>query len=276
MARTGTTIWLVLGIGAALLLIVALIYGPDLYRKGESIVAPIMELSKSDQALNDLDAELPFTEPADGVVDEARLMTFLEIRRQLLQPYAKYREVENRIERKQQGDFEAAGEVLAVMTEVFDAQIDVLRQHGMSVAEFRWFEFAVYDNWLEEVEQTELSGAALEYASEVREMARGDMDFIDQLQRSHGSSAALAAMRDRLSARLEQIDRPSTPVVEGVPPENGELFWAHRETIAELRLDEYNTVHTRLRQGTSAGVNVTIDSSATDVDTGEDIHSQTD
>lgn len=259
MARTGTTIWIVLGIGAALLLAVALIYGPDLYRKGESIVAPIMELSKSEKALSQLDAELPFTEPADGLVSEDRLTAFFEVRRRLIPHYQSFETIEARLERNRQEDFETAGEVLDAVTGIFEAQIAILREQGMSPAEFRWLEFTVYDGWLDKVEQAELSGASLAWFSEIRNLTTEDLAFVDELRRAHGPSPALDAVRQRLRARLDEVDEPAAPTVDGVPAENGELFWRHRETIAELKLDEYGDMHSRLRQGSGAGVTIRID-----------------
>jgi len=264
MARTGTTIWIVLGIGAALLLAVALIYGPDLYRKGESIVAPIMELTRSEEALSQLNAELPFTEPADGLVAEERLAAFFEVRRRLIPHYQSFEIIENRIERSQQEDFETAGEVLDAVTGTFDAQIAILREEGMSPAEFRWLEFAVYDGWLDKVEQAELGGSSLANTSEMRNLTTEDLAFVDGLRQTYGPSPALDAVHERLTARLAQVDAPAAPAVEDVPPANGELFWRHRETIAELKLDEYDDMHSRLRQGSGAGVTIKIDGDKAD------------
>jgi hypothetical protein len=259
MTRTGATVWTILGIVAAILLMLGLIYGPELYRKGESIVAPIMELTRSEKMIAELNAELPFTAPEDGLASEDRLLIFFDVRRQLIPHYEAYKAVEQQIERRQQEDLETVGQVLGTVTDVFDAQINTLRERGMSPAEFRWYELEVYDGWLDRVEQAERSSGALAYASELREMTSADLAFVDRLRSRHGSSAALTAVRERLTARLEMVNQPSAPAIDGVAPENNALYWQHRETIAELTLDQHGEMHSRLRQGSSKdGVTINI------------------
>ncbi len=253
MTRTGATVWTIVGIVVAILLMLGLIYGPELYRKGESIVAPILELSRSEKVLAELNAELPFTAPEDGRASEDRLLVFFEVRRQLIPHYEAYKVVEKKIERSQQEDLETVGQVLGTVTDVFDAQISTLRELGMSPAEFRWYELEVYDGWLVKMELAELSSSTLVNASELREMTSEDLAFVDQLRSRHGSSASLTAVRERLTARLEEVNQPSAPVLDGIAPENSALYWQHRETIAELKLDQHGEMHSRLRQGSSKG-----------------------
>jgi hypothetical protein len=257
MTRTGGIVWIVLGIVAAILLMLGLIYGPDLYRKGESIVAPIMQLTKLDEATDELNKAFPFTPPEDGLASEERLLVFLDVRRQLIPHYEAWLVVERGIGRTGQEDFETAGRVLGSVTDVYEAQIETLRQLSMSPAEFRWLEIQVYDGWLDKVEATEMSGPSLATASEAREMALADLEFVDQQSSRHGSSSALTAVRERLAARLAALDNPSAPEIEGVAPENDALFWRHREAIAELKLEEHQEMHRRLREG-SDGVHINI------------------
>ena len=257
MTRTGGTIWVILGIVAAILLMLGLIYGPDLYRKGESIVAPIMQLTKLDEAMNELDAALTFTPPDNGLASEERLLVFLEVRRQLLPHYEKWMAIEKQVERSGQEDFQTAGHVLGSVTDVFDAQIDTLRELGMSPTEFRWYEFAVYDGWLDEVELIQATGSSLAHTGEISDMIRGDLAFVDQQITRHGSSPALSAVRERLAARLDATDNPPALEIDGVAPENSALFWGHREAIAQLKLDQHNDIHSRLRNG-SDGVHINI------------------
>jgi hypothetical protein len=264
MARTGTTIWLVLGIGVAILLVLGLIYGPDLYRKGESIVAPIMELTKSEEAIEALNADLPFTEPEDGLATEERLTAVLEIRRQLKPHYEEWMAVQRQIERRGQEDFEAAGAVLDKVSDLYNTQIDVLRANEMSQNEFRWYETSVYDEWLTAVEAAEWSSAQLAAASEIREMTEADLAFVDELRSRHGTSKALDTVQERLNERMAALDDPPAPELEGVPAGNSELYWRHREAIAELTLAEHDEMHRRLRLEKNPGVNIKINRSKSD------------
>jgi len=258
MTRSGTTVWTILVIIGAILLMLGLIYGPDLYRKGESIVAPVMELVKSEEAIKALNAELPFAPPEDGLASEERLLAFLEIRRQLVPAYEAWLTVEKRLERSGEGDFDMAGEVLGQVTDVFDAQIDALREQGMSPVEFRWYEFEVYDGWLDKVEAAQLSGTALASAGEIRELTAGDLEFLEELERRHGRSTALSAMKTHFTDRLALLDEPDAPVLDDVAPENSDLFWRHREAIAGLKLEEHQDLHGRLREGSKGGLKINI------------------
>ena len=69
--------------------------------------------------------------------------------------------------------------------------------------------------------------------------------------------SAPVAVRERLAARLAAIDNPPAPEIEGGGPENNALFWRHREVIAELKLEEHQEMHRRLREG-SDGVHINI------------------
>lgn len=257
MTRTGGTIMIILGIIVAILVMLGLIYGPELYRTGESIVAPIMELTRLDEAVDQLNTELPFAPPDDGLANEERLLVFFEVRRQLIPHYEKWQATEKQVERSGTEDLETAGNVLGSVTDVFYAQIDTLRGLGMSQTEFQWYEFAVYDGWLDKVEAIDMSGSSLAVTTEISEITSSDLQFVDQLRQQHGSSPALTAVHQRLSQRLEQLGNPAAPEIDGVLPENSALFWQHREAIAELKLDEHNDMHSRLRGG-SDNVNINI------------------
>jgi hypothetical protein len=148
-----------------------------------------------------------------------------------------------------------AKRVLEATRSVFAAQIDTLRGRAMSPIEFRWLEEEVYDRWLEKITSA-VDPPGL--VSRIREMTDDDLAFIDQLERRHGASPAVRAMRERLEARVEGLAGGPPPTVEGVAQANAELFWRHRAEIEALRLDGYSSLHSALRQGSADRIQVRV------------------
>ena len=146
--------WVILGAVLAVVLGLVVVFGPGLYRKGKGVVAPIVEMARSDDAVQALNQELPFSPPADGRVDEERLLVFLAVRRELLSLYERWDETVATIDEGQGGDsWEDATVVLEETRRVFRAQVELLREHRMSPAEFRWLEERVYDTWWDDLSE---------------------------------------------------------------------------------------------------------------------------
>ncbi|MEE4272405.1 MAG: hypothetical protein V2I67_12070 [Thermoanaerobaculales bacterium] len=253
MSRTSNVVLSLIGVVLAILFAIAAIWGPGFYRKSKALVEPIVEITRSEERLAELDAELPFTEPVDGVVDDARFQAFLDVRRTLLPHYREWEDLERTLEGGEE-NWEAALEALEGVRELMEVQIDTLRTAGMSPAEFIWLEDLAYENWFAAVShrvEESIGDAA------VREATAADLQLLAELERRHGSSAALRSLGDHLRGRLEALENPGAPTVEGVAPETSELFWAHRKELSELDLRAYSEMH-RIIRG-SDNVNIQID-----------------
>jgi hypothetical protein len=254
MPRSAASVtWTIIGAVATILLGLAVVFGPHLYREGRQMVAPIVDLSKAEEELAALDRRAAFTPPADGRIAADRLATFLAVRRDLLPCYQRWAETTKRVERTKPGDsWQAAKEVLGVTREVFTAQNTALQSHHMSRAEFRWLEEQVYDGWLDH----QAVAAAADADRRLREVTEEDIGYLRDLRARYGSSRAL----DELARHLDERLRGLPPTAQAAPDEgpNDQLLREHHDEIAALRLDEFSDLHTRLRQGHHRGVTVRV------------------
>jgi hypothetical protein len=141
---TGTKVAIGCGIAvvAGGVVLAAVVFGGLWWAKGKAEQftgheARIEELKKKANAV-------PFTEPADGVVREDRLVKFLEIRRRLFDVYAKHKDELEAMNKKKQADFSDVTRGLGVLNEVRMAQAQALADVGMSDDEYRFLVQQVY------------------------------------------------------------------------------------------------------------------------------------
>lgn len=254
MSRTSTVIWSVIGAVVAILGMLGLVYGPGLYRSGKALVGPIFDIAQSEERLAALNTELPFEPPADGEVDAGRFSVFLEIRRELLPRYLEWQAFERELDGRREEDWEAAKEALAAVRSIMRLQIDTLRKHGMSPAEFVWIEDLVYRTWTDSVEGAVEAGTV---AEALRATTAADREALTALENRFGSSRASREFAELLDQRLSSLDDPGPPAVEGLSDATSAMFWEHRDELAELDLAAYSELHEFLR-GRSE-VNIKID-----------------
>jgi hypothetical protein len=257
MPRTSTVIWSLVALVLAIFAVLGAVYGPELVRNAKAVLGPIVDIAKSEDRLQQLNAELPFNEPTSRTIDRDRFSVFLAIRRDLLPQYLRWQHIERELERQGQEDWQSAMEVLEAVQTIMNLQIDTLRAHGMSPAEFLWIEDIVYGEWSDAVDDL-IETEALRQA--VRGAAAESLELVESLEARYGSSAALREMRAHLEEDLDEIEQSSTPVVEGVPSETSKLLWDHRDEIAKLDLASYSELHRILRG--SENVEIKIDGSS--------------
>ena len=253
MTRTSTVVWSLIGTVIAVLGILGLIYGPGMYRQGKAIIGPIVDIAQSEERLTALNTEIPFDESADGNVGEDRFSIFLDIRRELLPRYLEWQSIERQLEKQGQEDWGSAMEVLVAIQGVMTLQIETLQAHGMSPAEFVWIEDLAYVTWAERVEDAIETSAVTET---LRETTVADIKFLAELERRYGSSRATGEFAVLLDQRLQSLDNPGPPTVEGVSDATSSLFWVHREELDDLDLAAYSELHGVLRGNE---VNIKID-----------------
>lgn len=244
MARTSTVVWSVIGIVMAVLLLIAAVYGPGLYQKSQALVGPIFEISQSEERMAELNTELAFTEPADGVVGEDRFAVFVEIRRALLPVYRDWEDMARQLEQGGQEDWDTAMEALAAVRSVMTSQIGTLSEHRMSPAEFIWIEDLAYGDWAPAVDDMVEDSIETEV---LRRSTEEDLALLADLEGQHGSSRASRGFGDHLRDRLEKLNTPAAPVVDGIAVATSELFWAYREELLELDLASYSEFHRVIR-----------------------------
>jgi hypothetical protein len=253
MARTSTVVWSVIGAVIAILGTLGMIYGPTLYREGRALVGPIVEIAQSEERLKALNEEIPSAEPAAGTVEPDRFAVFLDIRRDLLPRYLEWQSIERELERNGREDWESAKEVLAAVQGVITMQVEVLRKHQMSPAEFVRIEDLAYRDWADSVAD-DIENSAV--AEKVREITVGDLEALAELEGRYGPSQVTRELAARLNRRLDSLDNPSPPTVEGVSEATSLLFWQHRQELMDLDLGAFSELHEFLR---GKDVNINID-----------------
>ncbi len=244
MAKTSTVVWSLIGTVIAVLAILGLIYGPGMVRQGKALVGPIFDIAQSEERLQALNDEIPFDEPADGMISIERFTVFLDIRRDLLPRYLEWQAIERQLEAGDPEDWETGIEVLKAIQSVMTMQIETLRTHGMSPAEFIWIEDSTYLGWADGAADV-IEGSAT--TEKLRATTVSDQQTLADLERRHGSSRTTREFAAVLEARLETLDNPGPPMIEGVPDANCTLFWDHRNEIVELDFARFSELHDILR-----------------------------
>jgi hypothetical protein len=85
-----------------------------------------------------------FHQPPDHVIDESRLLTFLELRKRVYEVYKKHEaEIEAR-RNKKEGDFGDVAAFVRLVNEIRTALAQAQADLGMSDAEYRFMEFEIY------------------------------------------------------------------------------------------------------------------------------------
>ncbi|HEU0105475.1 MAG TPA: hypothetical protein VFT38_04845 [Vicinamibacteria bacterium] len=149
---TGTKVAIGCGIAAVMggVVLAAVVFGGLWWAKGKAEQftgreAKIEELKKRANAV-------PFTEPADGVLREDRLVKFLDVRRRIFDVYAQHKDELEAMNRKKQADFSDVTHGLGVLAEVRLAQAQALADVGMSEGEYHFLIQQVYKTlWASEI-----------------------------------------------------------------------------------------------------------------------------
>jgi hypothetical protein len=237
------TVVLVLGV---IVIVAAVVVGPTLFREGRAVVAPVVDMARSEEALAALDKEFPFSRPeGDAEVTEERLLAFLGVRRELKPMYVTWQEAIRAVEREHRESWAGAKQALTSTRDVITGQIGALRSARMSPAEFRWLEELVYGTW------SEALGDDAERARQhaIRKLTDQDLEFLAEIERRHGSSPALRAMRARLQERQSAVPDAVPFSVPGLTSATQQLLWQYRDQIVELDLAGFELHGTLDRRG---------------------------
>lgn len=140
--------WLkvLLGIGAGLLLLVVigavLLIQSSHWKEIRGFSGGMMDLTRSAKAMERLDKQQSYQEPADGRIPEARLVAYMEMCEALKpveSPYSAWMEAHG----GKKGEFKDAAEAITLMSRLMDTTAQQLAEHRMSAREFTWLHTAV-------------------------------------------------------------------------------------------------------------------------------------
>jgi len=108
--------------------------------------------------------------------------------------------------------------------------------------------------WAESVEDAIEKSAV---AETLQAVTAADRETLSELEGRFGSSRTTREFSAHLDRRLQTLDNPDPPTVEGVTDATSALFWEHREELSEVDLAAYSELHGILRGRNN--VNVRID-----------------
>ena len=191
---TGTKVAIGCGIAAVMggVLVAVAVFGGLWWAKGKAEQftgreAQIEELKKKANTV-------PFTEPADGVVREDRLVKFLDIRRRVFDVYAKHKDELEAMNKKKQAELGDLARGLGVLGEVRMAHAQALADVGMSEDEYRFMVQQVYKTlWASEVAKQNQGSEARapsvdvppanialfrKYETEIKQYAMGGLEWV--------------------------------------------------------------------------------------------------
>jgi hypothetical protein len=228
------------------------VVGPTVYREGRAIAEPIAQMARSEDKLEALDSEFPFTPPeGDAAVTEQRLLEFFAVRRELQPLYLSWRDTVETVEQEHGDSWVGAKPVLSATRDVMAGQIVALRNARMSPSEFQWLEDLVYQGW-----RSAQGDAADQVRQEViRQLTGEDLEAVSGLERRYGSSAALTELRGRLEGRLAATADVAPASAAGISPNTQQLFWRYRDVIDQLDLAGHELHSMLSRRG---GTTITI------------------
>ncbi len=167
---------------------------------------------------------VPFTRPPDGVIDEARLGRFIEVRASVHTVYEKYKgEIESRMTRMKEGqsfDFGDISTGLTFMGELQKAETLALAKHQMSEAEYSFIAGEVYKSMWADMGGAEGTRKAIKEASKT---ARG---AVEAMKRAEGlppqAREAMATASAEIAAGASDVEVQVADLITA--PENVKLF----------------------------------------------------
>jgi hypothetical protein len=189
----------------------------------------------------------PYQRPPDGVIPEARLLAFLDVRRAVHAVYQTYEvDLEGLRRGAEAGDVSAAaaelvrlgGKTVRMFNELRLAQVKALTQAGMSEEEYYAIQTAVYmaaGAWQTSQATGALPAEAMtETARRVREAMKAGIETARE-RGVPGSERLSDADVERLEEALAEMETTGAEALT-VPPANVELFRRHEDAIRKYAM----------------------------------------
>ena len=199
------------------------------------------EVATEQKRISDFEAKAAahsFTEPADGVIAEDRLIKFIEIRKQVFDVYEKHKDEIEAMSHKKQGDFGDVRKTFAFINEIRLAQARAQASVGMNPAEYQFLVAQVYKTaWASEVAKSTGGKTASEATEEAGEKAAGEMEKAAGEGQEGLPENAREAMRQGAKEIRNQTKEAGEQLhVMDVPPQNLALFQKHEGEIRKYAM----------------------------------------
>lgn len=241
--KTGAKIAIGCGVAAFLAIVVVVValfgaawWGKKKLDEATGGIERMAETQKDIERYQQQANENAFTEPSDGVIEEARLLKFLAVRRDVFIVYGKYKDVLERASKEQRPDLSALGASFKMLNELRLAQAQAQAREGLSDDEYRYLVQQVYKTaWAAGVakesggrQPSELARAGVDEAREALRKQLADPDLTDEQRR-------------QLEATLEQMEQQAGAAERAaesfdVPEANLALFRKHEAEIKQYAM----------------------------------------
>jgi hypothetical protein len=193
-----------------------------------------------------------FRRPSDGVIEEARLQKFLDVRRRVYDVYKKYEKQLDARGKKEQADFGDVTTAFGMINEIRLAQAQAQADLGMSDDEYRYLVEQVYKTmWAAEVakqtggksvsqaagEMYDQAAQAMAKAAEQARQAREQADRTDD----EAAEDAAEESQEEVAEGAEELRRQAAEAREraqemDVPPANIALFRKYEPQIKQYAM----------------------------------------
>jgi hypothetical protein len=181
----------------------------------------------------------PFDRPADGVIQEDRLLKFLDIRKRVFGVYDKHRAALDAMGQKKQGDWSDVTKGFSVINEIRVAQAQALADVGMSEDEYRFMVEQVYKTaWAAEVAKASGGKSVSDAAADAYTKAA---EAMEQARRGAAGAAPSKETDESMKKGIEDLRKQSEEAREkahdmDVPPANIALFKKYEAEIKKYAM----------------------------------------
>ena len=169
----------------------------------------------------------PFTRPADGVVEEARLLKFLDVRRQVFAVYEQHKADFEGMEKKKEAGFSDLMKFGGLVADIKLAQAKGLAAAGMSETEYAFMIESIYKSgWA--------SGFEKETGKQLSQYAEDALKQAKEAARVPGAPGVSPEDLDKIQKEVD--DASSSLHSLDVPKANIELFRKHEAEIKKYSM----------------------------------------
>lgn len=187
------------------------------------------DMGKNISAIQQMDQQYPFQEPADGLLREDRLQAFMSICKKINGVSAPLQADLERLNSGGEGNMEDANKAMAAVATITQALKEGLEQNQMSPSEFRWIEMTAYSA-LDEAPAE--GGSDIQGMEGFEAMTKASLEVLEPQLNDPGLTpeqrAALESQIAELRAQLGQGAAPASG-----PSPNAAVVDRYRQELQE-------------------------------------------
>jgi len=202
------------------------------------------ETGKNVAAIQKLEQQYPFQEPADGAISEGRLQAYLAACSKIKGAVEPLREDLQQMNNGGSGNAQDANRAMAAMGTLTQAVREGLEQAKMSPAEFKWLGETAYPALEEAPSGT--TGGEIQGQAGLEAMANASLE---PLQAQLNDPSLTAEQKQALQEQIDAIKATMAPESGGELSPNAALVQKYRQQLEENDVREFVTLVSGIRGG---------------------------